>query len=123
MNEVDTATSEGDALTPDLIRILANAFGHEPSTPAAPDLGGGVAARALWSFAPSLEVVVGKAEKLPSDGQALTAWRTRLGRRPIPLVLLIEGNGSSLIVGPSGDPPPVVSIGLASIFRVGQRCP
>jgi hypothetical protein len=38
------------------------------------------------------------------------AWRARLGRRPIPLVLLIDANGGSLVVGPSGNPPPVVSV-------------
>ena len=35
---------------------------------------------------------------------------TRLDRRPIPLVLLIESDGRSLIVGPAGDPPPVVNL-------------
>ncbi|MEX2645328.1 MAG: hypothetical protein WD249_03605 [Gaiellaceae bacterium] len=67
-------------------------------------------ATAYWSFAPSLEIVVGEADRLPSDSQALVAWRARLGRRPIPLVLLIDADGTSLVVGPSGNPPPVVSV-------------
>jgi len=94
----------------DVVRALTEAFGEEPSKPSEPSLGGGVRAHAYWSFAPNLEVVVGDADRLPSDGQALTAWRTRLGRRPIPLVLVIEANGSSLVVGPSGNPAPVVSV-------------
>jgi len=94
----------------DVVRALTEAFGEEPSTPFEPGLGGGVRAHAYWSFAPNLEVVVGDADRLPSDAQALTAWRNRLGRRPIPLVLVIEANGSSLVVGPSGNPPPVVSV-------------
>lgn len=93
-----------------LIRDLEEAFGREASLPAEPALAGGVRATAYWSFAPSLEVVVAEANRLPSDSQALAAWRARLGRRPIPLVLLIDANRSSLVVGPSGNPPPVVSV-------------
>ena len=51
-----------------------------------------------------------EADRPPADGHALRAWRTRLDRRPIPLVLLIESDGRSLIVGPAGDPPPVVTL-------------
>jgi hypothetical protein len=55
-------------------------------------------------------VVVAKADPPPADGRARSAWRKRLDRRPIPLVLLIESDGSSLLVGPAGDPPPVISL-------------
>ena len=93
-----------------LVDVLSESFRREPSEPAEAKLGGGITATAYWSFAPNLEVVVAEASRLPSDGRALAAWKARLGRRPIPLVLLIESNGRSLVVGPSGDPPPVVSI-------------
>lgn len=55
-------------------------------------------------------MVVARALTSPADGQAVRAWRKRLDRRPIPLVLLIDVDGSPLLVGPAGDPPPVVSL-------------
>ena len=94
----------------DAIELLTEAFDEEPRRPAESELGVGIRATAYWSFAPSLEVVVAEAERPPADGHALRAWRTRLDRRPIPLVLLIESDGRSLIVGPAGDPPPVVTL-------------
>ncbi|CAN5847579.1 hypothetical protein BH20GEM1_BH20GEM1_10220 [soil metagenome] len=93
-----------------LAELLTEAFEEEPRRPADQELGAGIRAAAYWSFAPSLEVVVAESERPPADGHALRAWRTRLDRRPIPLVLLIESNGRSLVVGPAGDPPPVVSL-------------
>jgi hypothetical protein len=111
---------ESSSTKPELIRALAEAFGQEASTPAERTLGGGVKATAYWSFAPSLEIVVGEANRLPSDGQALAAWRARLGRRPIPLVLLIDADGGSLVVGPSGNPPPVVSVDPRLVVPLGQ---
>ncbi len=100
----------GDAQSQNLVDLLAEAFRQEPSTPAEVKLGSGITAAAYWSFAPNIEVVVARADRPPADGHALAAWKTRLGRRPIPLVLLIESNGRALVVGPSGDPPPVVSL-------------
>ncbi len=94
----------------DAIELLTEAFDEEPRSPAESELGPGIRATAYWSFAPSLEVVVAEAERPPADGHALRAWRTRLDRRPIPLVLLIESDGRSLIVGPAGDPPPVLTL-------------
>lgn len=94
----------------ELVALLTEALEQEPRRPAEPDLAIGIRATAYWSFAPSLEVVVAEAERAPADGQALRAWRTRLDRRPIPLVLLIESDGTSMLVGPAGDPPPVVTL-------------
>jgi hypothetical protein len=94
----------------ELADALSEAFGHQPGVPADPDLGRGVRAEAYWSFAPSLEVVVARRDGTPSDAQALEAWRTRLDKRPVPLVLLIESGNGTLVVGPGGEPPPVVEL-------------
>jgi hypothetical protein len=94
----------------ELADALSEAFGHQPGVPADPDLGRGVRASAYWSFAPNLEVVVARREGAPSDAQALEAWRTRLDKRPVPLVLLIESGNGTLVVGPGGEPPPVVEL-------------
>lgn len=94
----------------ELVELLTEAFEEAPRRPADAELAGGIRAAAYWSFAPNLEVVVARADTPPADGQAQRAWRNRLDRRPIPLVLVIEANGSSVLVGPSGDPPPVVSL-------------
>ena len=94
----------------ELIELTTQAFDEEPRRPGDSDLGSGIRAIAYWSFAPSLEVVVAEAARPPADGQAQRAWRTRLDRRPIPLVLVIEANGSAMLVGPAGDPPPVLSL-------------
>jgi hypothetical protein len=112
MSERDgvAGSGAGSAQSQSLVDLLSEAFRQEPSAPAEEKLGAGIAATAYWSFAPNLEVVVARADRPPADGHALAAWKTRLGRRPIPLVLLIEANGRALVVGPSGDPPPVVSL-------------
>jgi hypothetical protein len=94
----------------ELVELLTGAFDEEPRRPSDQELGGGVTATSYWSFAPSLEVVLAEAPSVPADGQAVRAWRARLDRRPVPLVLLIESDGKSLLVGPAGDPPPVVSL-------------
>lgn len=94
----------------DLVDLLTQAFEQAPRRPADAALPGGVTALAYWSFAPSLEVVVAGADRPPADGVALRAWRTRLDRRPIPLVLLIESVGNPLLVGPAGDPPPMMTL-------------
>jgi hypothetical protein len=94
----------------DVVDLLTEAFEEEPHVPAEAELGTGIRATAYWSFAPNLEVVVAEADRAPADSHALRAWRKRLDRRPIPLVLLIESEGPSLVVGPAGDPPPVVSL-------------
>lgn len=56
-------------------------------------------------------VVLAEASPSPSDSQAIAAWRRRLGRRPVPLVLLIAvDDDRAIVVGPGGDPPPVVEL-------------
>lgn len=98
------------ARSAELIRVLTDAFGEEPRQPADRQLGAGITATAYWSYDPSLEVVLAEAAKPPADGQAQAAWRKRLGRRPVPLLLLIQADGASLAVGPGGDPVPVFSV-------------
>ncbi len=94
----------------ELADALSEAFGQQPGVPAEPDLGRGIRADAFWSFAPSLEIVVAQRDEAPSDAQALVAWRARLDKRPVPLVLMIESPGGTIVVGPGGDPPPVVEL-------------
>jgi len=94
----------------DVVDLLTEAFDEEPRRPSVSDLGAGIRATGYWSFAPNLEVVVAEAARPPADGHAVRAWRTRLDRRPIPLVLLIESDVRTLVVGPAGDPPPVVNL-------------
>lgn len=94
----------------DVVELLAEAFADEPRRPAESDLGTGIRATAYWSLAPNLEVVVAQADQPPADGRAVRARRTRLDRRPIPLVLIIESDAKTLSVGPAGDPPPVVTL-------------
>jgi hypothetical protein len=90
--------------------LLAQAFGTAPSVPAEPRLSAGVEATAYWTFAPGLEIVLARAERLPAEGQAVAAWTKRLNKRPIPLVLIVEAGGEQLVVGPSGKPPPTVRL-------------
>lgn len=86
---------------------LAEAFGRPPAHPADAELGAGVEATAYWTFGDRLEVVIARSEKLPSETQATNAWKKRLNRRPVPLVLLVaDGAADAVLVGPSGDPPP-----------------
>src|SRR3954453_13198889 len=94
----------------DIEAVLAAALDAPARRPADPGLGGDIEAVAYWSFEPSLEIVLARAER-PSDAQAVAAWRRRLGRRPVPLVLLIVlPHGRALVVGPGGDPPPVLEL-------------
>jgi hypothetical protein len=53
--------------------LLSQAFGAAPSVPAEPKLAAGVEATGYWTFAPNLEVVLGKAERLPPEGRAVAA--------------------------------------------------
>ena len=94
----------------ELIELFSAAFDEEPRRPADPVLAPGIRASAYWSFSPHLEVVLAEAERAPADGNAVRAWRTRLDRRPIPLVVVIQSDDHALVVGPAGDPPPVVSL-------------
>jgi hypothetical protein len=100
----------------ELADALSEALGQQPGVPAEPDLGRGIRAEAFWSFAPSLEIVVAQRDEAPSDAQALAAWRARLDKRPVPLVLMIESPGGTTVVGPGGDPPPVVELEPKIIF-------
>src|SRR3954451_5647945 len=90
--------------------LLTKAFETAPSVPAEPKLSPVIQATAYWTFAPSIEVVLADAERLPAEGQAVAAWTKRLNKRPIPLVLIVESGEDHLIVGPSGKPPPVVRL-------------
>jgi len=94
----------------ELGRLLAESFGRAPTAPAETRLAEGIEATAFWSFPPSVEVVLAQAPRLPAEGQAITAWKKRLARRPIPLVLVVEAEGQAIIVGPSGEPPPAVRL-------------
>jgi hypothetical protein len=100
----------------ELVELLADAFEEGPRQPADRSLPGSVEALAYWSFPPSLEVVVAKASAPVADGRAIRAWRARLDRRPIPLVLAIESADGPLVVGPAGDPPPVVNLDLRLVL-------
>ena len=73
--------------------LLTQALGAAPSVPAEPRLSPSIEATAYWTFAPSLEVVLARAERLPPEGQAVAAWTKRLNKRAIPLVLAIEAGG------------------------------
>src|SRR3954453_8849131 len=85
----------------DVEAALAGALDAPARRPADPGLGADIEAVAYWSFEPSLEIVVARAQR-PSDAQAVAAWRRRLGRRPMPLVLLIVlPHGRALVVGPA----------------------
>jgi hypothetical protein len=88
------------------VRDLTQAFGTAPSVTAEPKLSSGIEAIAYWTFAPSLEVVLADADRLPAEGQAVAAWTKRLNKRAIPLVLIVEAGDEHLLVGPSGKPPP-----------------
>lgn len=94
----------------DLLELFSEAFSQPPSPAADADLGSGIRVCGYWSFAPSLEVVLAECPRVPADGHAIAAWTARLRRRTVPLVLVVEANGSALVVGPGGDPPPVVSL-------------
>lgn len=98
-----------------VVELLSERFAAPPMTPAvaATDLGSGIRAQAYWAFDHRLEVVVASAEKPPREASARAAWARRLNRRPVPLVLVIagrDGDGSATVVGPGGDPPPVVTL-------------
>lgn len=90
--------------------LLTQAFGAAPSVPAETRLSAGIESSAYWTFAPSLEVVLARAERLPAEGQAVAAWTKRLNKRAIPLVLIVEAGDEQLIVGPSGKPPPALRL-------------
>lgn len=94
----------------ELVDALVDALGRPPGIPAEPDLGRGIRATAYWSFTPSLELVVAERDEPPSDAQVIAAWRTRLNKRPIPLVLLVQSANGTVIAGPGGDPLPVVEL-------------
>ena len=94
----------------DLVETLSNVFATPPALPAEQSLAEGISAVAYWSFHPSVEVVVARAEREPTASQVSSAWRRRLAGRPIPLVVLIDGGSEEITVaGPSGNPPPIVS--------------
>ena len=91
-----------------LAELLAERLESEPRRPSEAALGSGITATAYWSYDPNLEIVIAESGRPPAEGSARNAWRKRLGRRPIPLVLLIDsGEDGALIVGPGGDPPRV----------------
>ena len=93
-----------------LVDALVDALGQPPGVPAEPDLGRGIRATAYWSFSPSVEIVVAERDEVPSDAHVIAAWRTRLAKRPIPLVLLVETAHGTIVAGPGGSPPPVVEL-------------
>jgi hypothetical protein len=101
----------GDAL----VELLTDRLASPSSTPAssAANLAAGIRAIGYWSFDPRLEVVVATSDRAPRDGAARSAWAARLGRRPVPLVLMIvteDATEPAVVVGPGGDPPPVVRL-------------
>ena len=114
--EATTALGAETSVVSAVSDALAEALGQAGGIPAEPDLGRGIRARAFWSFAPRLEIVVAQRDHTPSDAQALAAWRARLDNRPVPLVLLIESPDGTLAVGPGGQPPPVVELDPKLIF-------
>jgi hypothetical protein len=97
--------------------LFTEAFGTAPSLPSETTLSAGIEAIGYWTFAPSLEVVLARAERLPAEGQAVTAWTKRLNKRAIPLVLIIEAGDEHLLVGPSGKPPPAFRLDARLIIE------
>jgi len=62
---VSNMASQAVSSPGDLLRARTDAFGREPHVPAAISLG---ASTRVLVFAPNLDVVVGEADRLPSDG-------------------------------------------------------
>ncbi|MGI8679431.1 MAG: Eco57I restriction-modification methylase domain-containing protein, partial [Jatrophihabitans sp.] len=93
-----------------LQNLLAEAFGKPAAIPSESALSATVTATAYWTFSAHLEVVLAEAKQLPAEGQAIAAWKKRLARRPIPLVLIVKVGDEAIVVGPSGDPPPAVRL-------------
>jgi hypothetical protein len=107
---------DGDAL----VELLTDRLASPPSAPAssAANLAAGIRAVGYWSFDPRLEVVVAASDRAPRDSAARSAWTARLGRRPVPLVLMIvteDATEPAVVVGPGGDPPPI------TVFRLIKR--
>lgn len=108
---VTVEAEQGTTPAEELESRLTDALGAPARRPSEAALGSGVRATGYWSFEPALELVVAEASPSLSDSQAIAAWRRRLGRRPVPLVLLIAvDDDRAIVVGPGGDPPPVVEL-------------
>jgi hypothetical protein len=60
--------------------------------------------------------VLAGCDGLPSDAQARAAWRRRLNRRAVALVLIVESRDGVVAVGPGGEPPPVVTVDLELVL-------
>lgn len=56
---------------------------------------------------PSLEVVVTDAPNRPAAGTLQSVWKSRLGGRAVPVLLIAVHGGNASLCGPSGSEPPV----------------
>lgn len=73
------------------------------------DAGSGLTPIGLWLGKGSLalEIVVAESERRIPETDLRKTWRTRLGGRAVPLILVALGKEGASVCGPSGEEPPV----------------
>lgn len=67
----------------------------------------------------ALEIVVAEAERRVVDTDLRKAWKSRLGGRAVPLLLVALAKEGAYVCGPSGEEPPVhASLALGQVERL-----
>lgn len=85
------------------------------------EAGSGLTPIGLWLGKGSLalEIVVAESERRIADTELRKSWRTRLGGRAVPLILVALGKEGASVCGPSGEEPTVhANLALGQVERL-----